>query len=121
MSQPRKLRPVEVVSAEALQLLEPLVESGYAGARLAVHYARVACEMNVIAEIAGRHGLRIVEDNAHGLGAQFDALNGVVLHRPARRREPSAKPERPAPGALQGKRCSSGCAVPPLGIGIQAV
>lgn len=32
-----------------------------------VHYAGVACEMDAIVEIARRHGLAIVEDNAHGL------------------------------------------------------
>src|SRR5215208_1067835 len=32
-----------------------------------VHYAGVACEMDAIMEIAGRHNLLVVEDNAHGL------------------------------------------------------
>ncbi len=32
-----------------------------------VHYAGVACEMIAILEIAARHGLTVVEDNAHGL------------------------------------------------------
>jgi dTDP-4-amino-4,6-dideoxygalactose transaminase len=36
-----------------------------------VHYAGVACEMDEILAIAGRHGLAVVEDNAHGLGAQY--------------------------------------------------
>jgi len=36
-----------------------------------VHYAGVACEMDVIGEIAGRHGLAVVEDNAHGLFGKF--------------------------------------------------
>ena len=55
------------------------------------------------------------------LGVPFIPLNGVVLHRPARRREPIAKTGRSAPGALRSRHCSSGCAVPPLEIGIQAV
>jgi hypothetical protein len=55
------------------------------------------------------------------LGVPFIPLNGVVLHRPARRREPIAKTGRSAPGALRFRHCSSGCAVPPLEIGIQAV
>ena len=55
------------------------------------------------------------------VGVPLIPLNGVVLHRPARRREPIAKVGRSAPGALRSRRCSSGCAVPPLGIGIQAV
>lgn len=32
-----------------------------------VHYAGVACEMDTIVRIAARHGIVIVEDNAHGL------------------------------------------------------
>ncbi len=32
-----------------------------------VHYAGVGCEMDSIMEIAGRHGVPVVEDNAHGL------------------------------------------------------
>jgi dTDP-4-amino-4,6-dideoxygalactose transaminase len=32
-----------------------------------VHYAGVGCEMDAIGEIAGRHGMPVVEDNAHGL------------------------------------------------------
>ncbi|MDD5482458.1 MAG: dTDP-4-amino-4,6-dideoxygalactose transaminase [Kiritimatiellae bacterium] len=32
-----------------------------------VHYAGVGCEMEVIARIAGKHNLALVEDNAHGL------------------------------------------------------
>ncbi|MGC2243284.1 MAG: dTDP-4-amino-4,6-dideoxygalactose transaminase [Candidatus Aquilonibacter sp.] len=36
-----------------------------------VHYAGVACEMDAIGEIARRHGLALVEDNAHGLFATY--------------------------------------------------
>lgn len=36
-----------------------------------VHYAGVACEMDAIMEIAGRHGIAVVEDNAHGLFAKY--------------------------------------------------
>ena len=36
-----------------------------------VHYAGVGCEMDVIGEIAARHGLAVVEDNAHGLFGKF--------------------------------------------------
>ena len=32
-----------------------------------VHYAGVGCEMDTIMTIAGRHGIPVVEDNAHGL------------------------------------------------------
>jgi dTDP-4-amino-4,6-dideoxygalactose transaminase len=36
-----------------------------------VHYAGVAAEMDTINEIATRHGLVVIEDNAHGLGATY--------------------------------------------------
>jgi dTDP-4-amino-4,6-dideoxygalactose transaminase len=36
-----------------------------------VHYAGVACEMETILAIAARHGVRVVEDNAHGLFARY--------------------------------------------------
>ncbi len=36
-----------------------------------VHYAGVACEMDVIMEVANRHGVAVVEDNAHGLLAKY--------------------------------------------------
>ncbi|MEP7292233.1 MAG: dTDP-4-amino-4,6-dideoxygalactose transaminase [Chloroflexota bacterium] len=41
-----------------------------------VHYAGVACEMDAIMSIAARHGLVVVEDNAHGL---FGAYKGKPL------------------------------------------
>jgi len=36
-----------------------------------VHYAGVGCELDVICEVAGRHGLAVVEDNAHGLFGRY--------------------------------------------------
>jgi dTDP-4-amino-4,6-dideoxygalactose transaminase len=36
-----------------------------------VHYAGVGCEMAAILEIAGRHGVPVVEDNAHGLFGKY--------------------------------------------------
>lgn len=36
-----------------------------------VHYAGVGCEMDRILEIAARHHLRVVEDNAHGLFGKY--------------------------------------------------
>jgi dTDP-4-amino-4,6-dideoxygalactose transaminase len=36
-----------------------------------VHYAGVACEMDKIMAIAARHGIAVVEDNAHGLFARY--------------------------------------------------
>jgi dTDP-4-amino-4,6-dideoxygalactose transaminase len=36
-----------------------------------VHYAGVACEMDAITAIAARHGVAVVEDNAHGLFGRY--------------------------------------------------
>lgn len=36
-----------------------------------VHYAGVGCEMDVIMEIANRHQIPVVEDNAHGLFGKY--------------------------------------------------
>jgi len=36
-----------------------------------VHYAGVGCEMDGIQDVAERHGVAIVEDNAHGLFAKY--------------------------------------------------
>jgi dTDP-4-amino-4,6-dideoxygalactose transaminase len=36
-----------------------------------VHYAGVSCEMEPIMAIAARHGVRVVEDNAHGLFSRY--------------------------------------------------
>jgi len=36
-----------------------------------VHYAGVGCEMDAILEIAGRRGVGVIEDNAHGLYGKY--------------------------------------------------
>ncbi|HEY9402422.1 MAG TPA: dTDP-4-amino-4,6-dideoxygalactose transaminase [Pyrinomonadaceae bacterium] len=36
-----------------------------------VHYAGVGCEMDAILDIAARHGVAVVEDNAHGLFGKY--------------------------------------------------
>jgi dTDP-4-amino-4,6-dideoxygalactose transaminase len=36
-----------------------------------VHYAGVGCEMDAILDIAGKHNIKIVEDNAHGLFGKY--------------------------------------------------
>jgi dTDP-4-amino-4,6-dideoxygalactose transaminase len=36
-----------------------------------VHYAGIGCEMDMIMEIAGRYGVPVVEDNAHGLFGKY--------------------------------------------------
>jgi dTDP-4-amino-4,6-dideoxygalactose transaminase len=38
---------------------------------VALHYAGVACEMDSILAIAGKHGVAVVEDNAHGLFGKY--------------------------------------------------
>ena len=38
---------------------------------VALHYAGVACEMDAIMAVAARHGIPVVEDNAHGLFARY--------------------------------------------------
>jgi dTDP-4-amino-4,6-dideoxygalactose transaminase len=38
---------------------------------LPVHYAGVGCEMDAILDVAGRHGIAVVEDNAHGLFGKY--------------------------------------------------
>ncbi len=50
--------------------LEPLISSR-TKAIVVVHYAGVACEMEPILEIANRHGVAVVEDNAHGLFGKY--------------------------------------------------
>ena len=36
-----------------------------------VHYAGVGCEMETIMEVAERHGIPVIEDNAHGLFGKY--------------------------------------------------
>jgi dTDP-4-amino-4,6-dideoxygalactose transaminase len=36
-----------------------------------VHYAGVGCEMDAIMDIANRHGISVIEDNAHGLFGKY--------------------------------------------------
>jgi dTDP-4-amino-4,6-dideoxygalactose transaminase len=50
--------------------LEPLI-TPRTKAIVPVHYGGVGCEMDAILEIAGRHGLTVVEDNAHGLFGKY--------------------------------------------------
>ncbi len=62
------------IRPDTLNLDERLVESAVTArtkAIFVVHYAGVACAMDQLQEIADRHGLSIVEDNAHGLGGSY--------------------------------------------------
>jgi len=67
----RGARPVFVdVRADTLNLDETRLEERITPrtrAIVALHYAGVACEMDAILGVAERHGIRVVEDNAHGL------------------------------------------------------
>ncbi len=40
-----------------------------------VHYAGVGCEMDAIMEIANRHNIPVIEDNAHGLFGKYKGKN----------------------------------------------
>ena len=68
-----------------------------------VHYAGVGCEMDVIGEVAARHGLSVVEDNAHGLFGKFGAAGWApsVAWRPRVFMKPRISP------AARAARCSS--------------
>ena len=50
--------------------LEALVTSR-TRAIIVVHYAGIACNMDAILQIAGNHGLPVIEDNAHGLFGRY--------------------------------------------------
>lgn len=60
---------------DTLNIDERLIEAAVTErtkAIVVVHYAGVACEMNTILDIAARHGLTVIEDNAHGLGGSYE-------------------------------------------------
>ena len=71
----RGARPVfSDIRADSLNLDETRLEallSPRTRAILPVHYAGVGCEMDSILEIANRHGVAVVEDNAHGLFGRY--------------------------------------------------
>ena len=60
------------IREDTLNMDEKLVEAAITSrtkAIVPVHYAGVACEMDVIMDIAARHGLAVVEDAAQGFRA----------------------------------------------------
>ena len=62
------------VRPDTLNLDEMQIEdliTPFTKAIVPVHYAGVACEMDAILEIASRHGLSVIEDNAHGLFGRY--------------------------------------------------
>ncbi len=71
----RGARPVFIdVRPDTLNLDETQLErliTPRTRAILPVHYAGVGCEMDTILEIAGRHHVPVVEDNAHGLFGKY--------------------------------------------------
>lgn len=71
----RGARPVFVdVHEDTLNLDETRLEAAITPrtkAIVPVHYAGVGCEMDVICDVAARHGVAVVEDNAHGLFATY--------------------------------------------------
>jgi len=71
----RGARPVFLdIRPDTLNLDESKLEAAITPstrAILPVHYAGVGCEMDAIMEIAKRHHIPVVEDNAHGLFAKY--------------------------------------------------
>jgi dTDP-4-amino-4,6-dideoxygalactose transaminase len=62
------------IRPDTLNINEGLIESAITPrtkAIVAMHYAGVACEMDVIMEIAWRHGLAVIEDAAQALGSSY--------------------------------------------------
>jgi dTDP-4-amino-4,6-dideoxygalactose transaminase len=62
------------IREDTLNLDEKLIEAAITPrtrAIVPVHYAGVACEMDAIAAVAARHGLKIVEDAAQGVMAGY--------------------------------------------------
>jgi dTDP-4-amino-4,6-dideoxygalactose transaminase len=76
----RGARPVFAdIHPDTLNLDErllPAIVTPRTRAILPVHYAGVGCEMDDILTVARRHGLEVIEDNAHGL---FGAYRGRPL------------------------------------------
>ncbi|HYZ73391.1 MAG TPA: dTDP-4-amino-4,6-dideoxygalactose transaminase [Chthoniobacterales bacterium] len=76
----RGAKPVFVdIRKDTLNIDENLIEARITQktkAIVIVHYAGVACEMETLMAISKRHGVPIIEDNAHGL---FGAYRGQPL------------------------------------------
>ena len=71
----RRAKPVFVdIRADTLNIDESQIEQRITErtkAIFVVHYAGVGCEMDTILAIARRHGIGVVEDNAHGLYGRY--------------------------------------------------
>jgi dTDP-4-amino-4,6-dideoxygalactose transaminase len=79
------------IRPDTLNIDESLIEAAITPRTRAicvVHYAGVGCEMDSILEIAGRHGLMVIEDAAQGIGStyrgrplgSFGALSALSFH-----------------------------------------
>ncbi len=71
----RGAKPIFVdVRADTLNIDESQIEQRITACTKAiflVHYAGVGCEMDTIMAMARRHGIAVVEDNAHGLYGRY--------------------------------------------------
>lgn len=71
----RGAKPIFIdVRPDTLNLDENLLEgliTPHTRAIVPVHYAGIACEMDTILDIAARHKVAVVEDNAHGLFGRY--------------------------------------------------
>jgi len=72
-------RPVFVdIRPDTLNLDEKQIESRitkHTKAVIPVHYAGVGCEMDTLVDIANRHKVSVIEDNAHGLFGKYNKKN----------------------------------------------
>lgn len=75
----RGAKPVFIdIRPDTLNLNESLLEAKITArtkAIVPVHYAGVGCEMDAILDIARRHHIAVVEDNAHGLFGKYKGKN----------------------------------------------
>lgn len=63
------------IRLDTLNIDEPKIEAAITPRTKAIvllHYGGVSCEIGASLEIARRHGVEVVEDNAHGLFATYD-------------------------------------------------
>lgn len=71
----RGARPVFVdVRADTMNIDERRVEAAITArtrAIVVVHYGGVACQMDVLTDIAAAHGLAVIEDAAHAIGGRW--------------------------------------------------
>ena len=91
------------IRPDTLNLDERLVEAAITPrtrAILLVHYAGVGCELDVLEAIARRHGLPLIEDNAHGL---FGRYRGRAA-RQRRRHLDAELPRDQEPDLRRGRR-----------------